>query len=75
VSILHGAFKAMLRPELVIAELVDSVRAIFFAKDEAISEPTRSWDFLATTMVTVLDFGVTLTEKSGLPQSPAFAEG
>src|SRR5215475_12657644 len=49
--------------------------AIFLAKNEAISEPTKSWAFLATTIFTVLDFGVTLTEKSGLPHSPAFWGG
>jgi hypothetical protein len=46
-----------------------------WAKKLPISEPTTSFAFFATTILTVLEFGVTLTEKSGLAQLPAFASG
>ncbi len=45
--------------------------ATFFWKNEAISPPTRNLAFFPTTMLTLFELGVTETEASGLPQSPA----
>jgi hypothetical protein len=48
---------------------------IFTEKNAGISPPTMSRAFLPAAMLTVFEFGVALTDKSGLPHSPALAAG
>ena len=47
----------------------------FSAKNVFMSLPTRSFAFLPTITLTVLEFGTALTDVSTFPQSPALAAG
>src|SRR5688572_24324736 len=45
------------------------------ARKVCMSLPAKIVDFLAAATIVVIEFGVTLTENSGFPQVPAFADG